>query len=51
MAFIDKHYKNHVFHIASAALHSELQVLCEFLGIIKYFESFKGFDLQNFIKE
>ncbi len=42
MAFIDKHYKNYIFHIASAALHSELQVLCEFLGITKYFKSVEG---------
>ncbi|AFI05601.1 hypothetical protein HCD_02925 [Helicobacter cetorum MIT 99-5656] len=42
MAFIDRHYKDYIFHIASAALHSELQVLCEFLGITKYFKSIEG---------
>ncbi|AFI04974.1 hypothetical protein HCW_08595 [Helicobacter cetorum MIT 00-7128] len=42
MAFIDKNYQNYTFHIASAALHSELQVLCEFLGITKYFKSIEG---------
>ncbi|WP_104707122.1 HAD family hydrolase [Helicobacter suis] len=40
--FIKAHYQNCTFHIASAALHSELQILCEFLGLLPYFRSIEG---------
>ncbi|GMB94553.1 HAD family hydrolase [Helicobacter heilmannii] len=42
MDFIKGNYQKYVFHIASAALHTELQVLCEFLGILPYFKSVEG---------
>ncbi|BCZ17266.1 Haloacid dehalogenase [Helicobacter sp. NHP19-003] len=40
--FIKANDEAYIFHIASAALHSELQVLCEFLGIVPYFKSIEG---------
>ncbi|WP_104741343.1 HAD family hydrolase [Helicobacter ailurogastricus] len=40
--FIKANHKKYIFHIASAALYSELQVLCEFLGLLPYFKSIEG---------
>lgn len=40
--FIQKHHKQYTFHIASAALHNELQILCAFLGLKPYFRSIEG---------
>lgn len=40
--FIKTNDEKYIFHIASAALHTELQVLCEFLGILPYFKSVEG---------
>ncbi|WP_104682185.1 HAD family hydrolase [Helicobacter felis] len=40
--FIKAHHTKYIFHIASAALHHELQILCEFLGLLPYFKSIEG---------
>ncbi|WP_104706348.1 HAD family hydrolase [Helicobacter bizzozeronii] len=40
--FIQANDLKYTFHIASAALHSELQILCEFLGLKPYFKSIEG---------
>ncbi|WP_120955857.1 HAD family hydrolase [Helicobacter mehlei] len=40
--FIKINDQKYTFHIASAALHSELQILCEFLGLKPYFKSIEG---------
>ncbi|WP_104749386.1 HAD family hydrolase [Helicobacter cynogastricus] len=40
--FIKTNHSNYAFHIASAALHYELQILCEFLGLLPYFKSIEG---------
>ncbi|WP_104751318.1 HAD family hydrolase [Helicobacter salomonis] len=40
--FIQTHHKSYPFHVASAALHTELQALCAFLEITPYFQSIEG---------
>ncbi|WP_121021087.1 HAD family hydrolase [Helicobacter vulpis] len=42
LGFIQAHYQYYPFHVASAALHTELQLLCEFLEITPYFKSIEG---------
>ncbi|WP_120943801.1 MULTISPECIES: HAD family hydrolase [Helicobacter] len=42
MGFIQAHYQHYPFHVASAALHTELQSLCSYLGITPYFKSIAG---------
>jgi len=40
--FIQKNYENYNFHIVSGAEHQELNKLCDFLEITKYFVSIDG---------
>ncbi|BCZ19001.1 Haloacid dehalogenase [Helicobacter sp. NHP19-012] len=42
MDFVKANHEKYIFHIASAALHTELQALCAFLGISPYFKSIEG---------
>jgi len=40
--FIQKYYEKYNFHIVSGAEHQELNILCNYLDITKYFKSIDG---------
>ncbi|NPA61138.1 MAG: HAD family hydrolase [Epsilonproteobacteria bacterium] len=42
LKFIEQNYKNYNFHITSGAEHSELNAICGYFGISKYFISIEG---------